>query len=299
MMLLRKPDVLWVTYPDLMSRPAAQGRQALCRGLRLHGQSGRLRLVSRRQCSNIATGEPAPRKRGLGHMLERDAPARGSRKNLHAQTPFLSATASRRTMLPASGRIPSRQLKRPARRGKPSLCGVVLFRNDFGMDGLEFAFVPVESRSGIAHPPSRPNGIPAPSPPRKTVLPRPRVPHEQLPAAVQDYDAFIMPFKINALTKGVDPVKLYEYLTTGKPVLSIRYPEVERFSPYVHFFSSSHRMPGPGRTVEGRKAEGSPQGTTSWLSSNRTTWEKRTEAVAEELLQRIGKKSNRSGSCDT
>lgn len=62
------------------------------------------------------------------------------------------------------------------------------------------------------------------------------VAHDDLKEFVQDYDALIMPFIINDIILAVDPVKLYEYICYGKCVISIWYPEIERFSPYVYFY---------------------------------------------------------------
>ncbi len=53
--------------------------------------------------------------------------------------------------------------------------------------------------------------------------------YEQLPDYVKIYDVCIIPFKINKLTASVNPVKLYEYLAAGKPVVSTALPEVEKF----------------------------------------------------------------------
>lgn len=60
--------------------------------------------------------------------------------------------------------------------------------------------------------------------------------HSDLAALSQRFDAFIMPFIINPLIEAVDPVKLYEYLAFMKPVVSVYYKEIERFSPYVSFY---------------------------------------------------------------
>src|SRR5690606_15749771 len=43
----------------------------------------------------------------------------------------------------------------------------------------------------------------------------------------------VIPFKINALTTGVNPVKLYEYLAAGRPIVSSDLPEVRAFRPQV------------------------------------------------------------------
>ena len=64
--------------------------------------------------------------------------------------------------------------------------------------------------------------------------------HEKLFEKVKAYDALIMPFRINDIVLAVDPVKLYEYISFGKCIISIYYPEIERFRPFVYFYSNEN-----------------------------------------------------------
>lgn len=64
--------------------------------------------------------------------------------------------------------------------------------------------------------------------------------HDDLPSLVSSYDALIMPFVINDIILSVDPVKLYEYIACGKCVISIWYPEIDRFEPYVYFYKDEN-----------------------------------------------------------
>jgi glycosyltransferase involved in cell wall biosynthesis len=52
-------------------------------------------------------------------------------------------------------------------------------------------------------------------------------PRNTLPSYIKGMDACIIPFAINELTLSVSPLKLYEYIAAGKPVVSTRMPEVE------------------------------------------------------------------------
>ena len=47
-----------------------------------------------------------------------------------------------------------------------------------------------------------------------------------LPYFISLFDVGIIPFKINKLTVATNPIKLYEYLAMGKPVVSSALPEV-------------------------------------------------------------------------
>lgn len=66
--------------------------------------------------------------------------------------------------------------------------------------------------------------------------------HERLPVAVRDVDCLLMPFCLNEITLAVDPVKLYEYIGLGKCIVSVRYPEVERFAPFVYFYETENEF---------------------------------------------------------
>ena len=55
-----------------------------------------------------------------------------------------------------------------------------------------------------------------------------RRPYEQLPAYCKAFDVGLIPFKINELTRSVNPIKLREYLAAGLPVISTPLPEASR-----------------------------------------------------------------------
>jgi hypothetical protein len=52
------------------------------------------------------------------------------------------------------------------------------------------------------------------------------VPYEHVPYYLRGFDVCIIPFRLCELTKATNPVKIYEYLSAGKPVVSTALPEV-------------------------------------------------------------------------
>ncbi|KAB2953649.1 glycosyltransferase family 1 protein [Heliorestis acidaminivorans] len=60
-----------------------------------------------------------------------------------------------------------------------------------------------------------------------------RKPYQELPSHVQHFDVALSPFKLNELTMSVNPVKIYEYLAAGCPVVSTALPEVIPFEPVI------------------------------------------------------------------
>ncbi|MCL1984932.1 MAG: glycosyltransferase [Betaproteobacteria bacterium] len=55
------------------------------------------------------------------------------------------------------------------------------------------------------------------------------VPYAELPRYVHVFDVAILPFRIQPLTLCVNPVKVYEYLAAGLPVVAVPLPEVAQF----------------------------------------------------------------------
>jgi glycosyltransferase involved in cell wall biosynthesis len=51
-------------------------------------------------------------------------------------------------------------------------------------------------------------------------------PYQELPKLIHSWDAFIIPFKRLPLTDATNPVKVYEMLATGKPVVAVGLPEL-------------------------------------------------------------------------
>ncbi len=60
-----------------------------------------------------------------------------------------------------------------------------------------------------------------------------KVPYNVLPEYVASFDVCLLPFKRVELTQSVDPIKMYEYLAAGKPIVSTSIPEVHKFSDYA------------------------------------------------------------------
>ncbi|MBT2290572.1 glycosyltransferase [Paenibacillus albidus] len=59
--------------------------------------------------------------------------------------------------------------------------------------------------------------------------------YNELAAYLYYFDVCIMPFLVNDLIKDVNPIKLYEYLSMGKPVIVPQYDEILEFVEYVYF----------------------------------------------------------------
>lgn len=66
-----------------------------------------------------------------------------------------------------------------------------------------------------------------------------RRPFERIPAYLDAFDVCLVPFRLNELTAGVNPIKLREYLAAGRPVVSTAMPEVIPYAPPVRTATGS------------------------------------------------------------
>jgi glycosyltransferase involved in cell wall biosynthesis len=64
------------------------------------------------------------------------------------------------------------------------------------------------------------------------------VPFSELPRRLAKVTAAIIPFRLNPLIQATDPIKAYEYLACGLPVVASQMPELERFGDLISFYKT-------------------------------------------------------------
>ncbi|MHC4063365.1 MAG: glycosyltransferase [Planctomycetota bacterium] len=57
--------------------------------------------------------------------------------------------------------------------------------------------------------------------------------YSELPTYCSAFDVALLPFRINEMTRNINPIKLREYLAAGLPVVSTPLPEARRYGPDV------------------------------------------------------------------
>jgi GT2 family glycosyltransferase/glycosyltransferase involved in cell wall biosynthesis len=60
------------------------------------------------------------------------------------------------------------------------------------------------------------------------------VAYDELPYYLHGFDVALLPFQVIELTLATNPVKVYEYLSAGKPVVAVDLPEIAQFGDLVH-----------------------------------------------------------------
>lgn len=64
------------------------------------------------------------------------------------------------------------------------------------------------------------------------------VSYAELPYWLHGFDVCLLPFKVIPLTLATNPVKIYEYLSAGKPVVAVNLPEMQQFNGLVEVASN-------------------------------------------------------------
>lgn len=117
-----------------------------------------------------------------------------------------------------------------------------------------------------------------------------RVPYEEVPNYVKAFDVCLNPYHMDDVAEHCSPLKLYEYLATGKPVVSVDMPEVQQFknmvsiaynrSDFVSLVEETvSSLPEPPEQAQKRMQE-------AWNH----TWEKRFEAASGALAEMLAEK---------
>jgi polysaccharide pyruvyl transferase CsaB len=77
-------------------------------------------------------------------------------------------------------------------------------------------------------------------------LPNVRLPDNQpymdMPSYLYNFDVCLIPFKKNKVTEAVDPVKLYEYFSSGKPVVARDLYELRRYKDCVYLYDNDEEF---------------------------------------------------------
>ncbi len=109
--------------------------------------------------------------------------------------------------------------------------------------------------------------------------------HEDIQARVSGFDVLMMPFQVTELVQSVDPVKLYEYVFLDKPIVSVRYKEIERFSDFVDFYTSYEELASilDRYLRDDFRKKYSDDERRKFISSN--TWSSRVGVIQDKLVE--------------
>jgi O-antigen biosynthesis protein len=113
-------------------------------------------------------------------------------------------------------------------------------------------------------------------------------PYETLPSYLSNIDVCLIPFKINSITLASNPIKMYEYLAAGKPVVSTALPEVVRNASRIVYIGKDDE--DFVRKVEAAVKESNSKNEAAVIErlefAKNNSWESRVEII-EQLLKEV------------
>lgn len=121
-----------------------------------------------------------------------------------------------------------------------------------------------------------------------------RLPFEQLPSLLGDADLALIPFQVNSLTAAVNPVKLYEYMAAGKPVLATPLPEVAAFGDLVTISPAESFGEAAERALE-EDTDEAVQRRLAVAAEN--SWDQRSSAAAKLVREILSSRGIRPEEC--
>lgn len=104
--------------------------------------------------------------------------------------------------------------------------------------------------------------------------------HEDVKKYIKSGEIMLIPFKVNELIKGVDPVKIYEYLALNKPVVTSYWAELEQYknNRLVYFYKNYEEF---SLLIDTIRTEDTPIYKANINFINENNWRKRVENYIE------------------
>lgn len=120
-------------------------------------------------------------------------------------------------------------------------------------------------------------------PHHKQIFHVPPIEHKQIYNIMKGADALIMPFKLTELILSVNPVKVYEYIYSGKPTIVVKYKETEQFADYVYLYETENEYIDIIRRVGSSKLHIKSSPERYWAFAQQNTWAARVAEIVNLL----------------
>ena len=109
------------------------------------------------------------------------------------------------------------------------------------------------------------------------------VPYADLPTYVAAFDVCTIPFLRTPLTEATNPVKIFEYFATGKPVVARRLPELEAFSHVISLYETPEEFVGALERAFKESVAPGPAADQRRSLAKQNTWQARYETLRERI----------------
>lgn len=112
---------------------------------------------------------------------------------------------------------------------------------------------------------------------------------QDLPKYLKGFDVCLNPFKMNELTDKVSPLKFYEYLASGKPIVTVDMPGIRDFADVVEVAKSREEwVPAIERALNNESPDKLEQ---RLKRARENSWESRVEFMMDKLAPQLTAKN--------
>lgn len=107
-----------------------------------------------------------------------------------------------------------------------------------------------------------------------------------LPRYLSAFAVCLIPFRVNELTRAVNPVKLYEYLATGKPVVAAGLDEIKQYQDLVSIYGTREEL--VDQVSRALREQSSEIVRRRVRVAGENTWERRVEEMGRAITSYLG-----------
>lgn len=108
-------------------------------------------------------------------------------------------------------------------------------------------------------------------------------PYAEIPDWLAKFDVAILPFKRTSLTEAANPVKAYEILASGKPLVSIPLPEMVPLAPLVQLATTAEQFEQAIQAELGQESSEDERKRRTFAEAN--TWQQRFEQLSAAVQE--------------
>ena len=113
-------------------------------------------------------------------------------------------------------------------------------------------------------------------------------PYATLPTWAKAFDAAIIPYRMNRQVANANPLKLREYLATGKPVVSTYNPEIAKFSQWVRIAEDREGFLAALDLALAEDSEAAAEARVAAVAAQ--TWDRRVDDVLATVAQALARR---------
>jgi glycosyltransferase involved in cell wall biosynthesis len=115
--------------------------------------------------------------------------------------------------------------------------------------------------------------------------------YSQLPQFMRGFDACIVPHRVTAFTESLNPIKLWEYLASGKPIVSTRVAGFRDFPELVSLADNADQF-RDAAAVAVREPTDSPVAAARIREASQHSWKVRVDAIEDIMRSCLGCNNN-------